>query len=1082
MQPLILITVNYTAHKFYFGLMKKFYTLLLAFFVVHYFQAQIECPGFPITLMAAGTQSVCDITLQDAGGGGAYPDQNITMTLCPTEAGDVIQLYFSAFALANPPGGNGDDALLIYDGPDTSAPFLGGYGGSDIQGLPVTGTVNNPTGCLTLVFQDNGAANTTSPGFEACVTCTTPCDPPTSASAITSPIPNDPLIQSVGVCAGAPVNFSGAGSSAGTGFSINSYHWDFDDGVLDNTSGMNVSHIFDQPGEYIVILSIEDNNLGEDGIGCQSLNIIPLQVLVSTIPNYPGILSQETCFPEEVELTAEIFTDLNNDGIADNEVDVISPTWTALPPQVVSGQTYLADGAGFSYSSCLEFDFFEDGQTLENCSDLYSVFVNMEHSYMGDLGVFVTCPDGTVVNMVDWGTNGGGGTFLGVALDDNGTEPGVGWDYYWEPYATNGTWGANSGIGASLPSGSYESAEDLCSLVGCPLNGSWCISVTDNLAIDNGYIFAWGLNLNPALYPDVTTFTPVIGLGADSSFWSGPNIQYMSWDADTIQVLPPSPGSYDYTYTILNNFGCQFDTTITVEWNETPTVSAGPDQLYSCGQVLMDGSLIGTPPFAAFQYSWSPSIGLLNNANIQDPIVLALPQSTVFTLTGFPVGHPVCVSSDDVLVSLDPLGDPGLDTEISICSNDAPFDMTNVLDGNPVSTGVWLDQNDVPLPNNFFDPMLLTPGNYTYSVAFGNCEAQAILSINMALPTQIQISNDTSICEFTEVNFELLNITDGQPSFSNLWTFNGNFISNANTDGSYIPTSSGQLCLDVTDACDYVASECFYVELLPTPLVTFMADTTIQCWPLAFKLESLVDPNLYESLQWIISNDVTAQDLDSIVISFDQPGSYDVSLFVVNDLGCTYSKTENGYLNSLFPPTAGFDSDPQPTDISNTEIHFEDLSIGEIANYNWEFGNPVLGTSAQSNPSFTFPNNIGAIYPVSLKVIDIYNCVDSVEGFVDINDIFQFYVPNTFTPNYDGINDFFFVKGADIDNTRFLFQIYNRWGEKIFESNDMNVPWTGEVKGGDYFAVDGTYNWRAIVVSAGTGVKKELEGILNVIR
>jgi hypothetical protein len=118
-------------------------------------------------------------------------------------------------------------------------------------------------------------------------------------------------------------------------------------------------------------------------------------------------------------------------------------------------------------------------------------------------------------------TNGGGGTFLGDAIDDESTAPGVGWDYLWSPEATNGTWGENAGAG-SLPSGTYEPAGDLCDLVGCPLNGEWTFTVTDNIAIDNGFIFYWGLNLNPALYPGVTTFTPQIGIGTDSSFGQAP--------------------------------------------------------------------------------------------------------------------------------------------------------------------------------------------------------------------------------------------------------------------------------------------------------------------------------------------------------------------------------------------------------------------------------------------------------------------------------------------------------------------------------------------------------------------------------
>jgi len=121
---------------------------------------------------------------------------------------------------------------------------------------------------------------------------------------------------------------------------------------------------------------------------------------------------------------------------------------------VVSGTTYLADGAGFSYSSSITYDFFDADQILENCNDFFGVFVNMEHSYMGDLGLTITCPNGTVVDLVSY-PNGGGNTFLGEPVDDNTTDnliPGVGYDYVWSPNATNGTWGAES---ANAPSVSY---------------------------------------------------------------------------------------------------------------------------------------------------------------------------------------------------------------------------------------------------------------------------------------------------------------------------------------------------------------------------------------------------------------------------------------------------------------------------------------------------------------------------------------------------------------------------------------------------------------------------------------------------
>ncbi|MFN9798873.1 MAG: hypothetical protein ACK54P_02545, partial [Bacteroidota bacterium] len=219
------------------------------------------------------------------------------------------------------------------------------------------------------------------------------------------------------------------------------------------------------------------------------------------------------------------------------------------------------------------------------------------HSFLGDLGITITCPNGTTVSLLDW-PNAGGSTFLGEAVDDGSQTPGTGYDYFWDPCATNGTLSENTpgGFNTPLPSGTYESSQNLCNLVGCPLNGQWTFGVTDNLAIDNGYIFSWGVNINPALIPGLTTFTPTIGAGADSSYWSGPFIGSADSGLDMITLDITEPGSYDYTYTVVNSFGCSNDTTITVVVELPPLVDAGEDLLFNCEPLLIEGGFQDLPP------------------------------------------------------------------------------------------------------------------------------------------------------------------------------------------------------------------------------------------------------------------------------------------------------------------------------------------------------------------------------------------------------------------------------------------------------------------------------------------------------
>jgi gliding motility-associated-like protein len=222
-------------------------------------------------------------------------------------------------------------------------------------------------------------------------------------------------------------------------------------------------------------------------------------------------------------------------------------------------------------------------------------------------------------------------------------------------------------------------------------------------------------------------------------------------------------------------------------------------------------------------------------------------------------------------------------------------------------------------------------------------------------------------------------------------------------------------------------------------------------------------------------------------ISFDAPGTYGVELILTNAAGCNYSIANNAYLTSYAPPTVSYTVGPQPTDIYDTELHFESVTNGyPITNYAWTFNSMIgtlIGGSAAANPVFTFPNDFGGTYMVNLEVTDIHNCTAFVSGnSVQINDITQFYIPSGFTPNNDGLNDVLQFVGADIDETRFQFEVFNRFGEKMFESTDPNAAWTGNTGDGGYYAPNGVYSWRAIVVSESTGAKRELNGSIIIMR
>jgi gliding motility-associated-like protein len=118
-----------------------------------------------------------------------------------------------------------------------------------------------------------------------------------------------------------------------------------------------------------------------------------------------------------------------------------------------------------------------------------------------------------------------------------------------------------------------------------------------------------------------------------------------------------------------------------------------------------------------------------------------------------------------------------------------------------------------------------------------------------------------------------------------------------------------------------------------------------------------------------------------------------------------------------------------------------------------------------------------------MTVVDANGCSDVYTGDVVIGDIFQVFIPNTFTPNGDGINDVFYVNGADIDPNDFEVIIFNRWGDVVHKSSNPNEVWQGEDHADSlYFAQDGVYQYVIKVGSLSTSERRELSGFVLLLR
>ena len=180
----------------------------------------------------------------------------------------------------------------------------------------------------------------------------------------------------------------------------------------------------------------------------------------------------------------------------------------------VSDTLFLPDSVIVSY--ILAVNSFPLGLSLTNISEFLGVCLVIEHSYLADLDISLTCPDGSTVFLKQDGS--GGATFLGepvsVGCPDSETSnsvPGTGYEYCWTSNPLHGTMGSEGGMynytytdlngnihtaQSYLPEGSYTYYLPPSNLIGCPLNGDWKINISDNLGLDNGYIFGLSLSFS----------------------------------------------------------------------------------------------------------------------------------------------------------------------------------------------------------------------------------------------------------------------------------------------------------------------------------------------------------------------------------------------------------------------------------------------------------------------------------------------------------------------------------------------------------------------------------------------------------
>ena len=265
-----------------------------------------------------------------------------------------------------------------------------------------------------------------------------------------------------------------------------------------------------------------------------------------------------------------------------------------------------------------------------------------------------------------------------------------------------------------------------------------------------------------------------------------------------------------------------------------------------------------------------------------------------------------------------------------------------------------------------------------------------------------------------------------------------------------VPFNADQdLHVIVTDQCGLSLQRTIALRVQVPPAVSLPPIIAEGCAPLAVNMP---DPQLGSGLTylWTLGNGSTSGAPAPSVVY--QAGSYAVSLTVSTILGCTSTSPTQGIVNAWQPPTAGFTANMWNTTAANANIVFTDQSVGSISSWSWIFGDG--GTSANDSPEHTY-TDVGT-FQVSLTVTDVHGCSDETDGNIIITPVYDVVIPTAFTPNGHGgnggaydpndlSNDVFYAFVRFVKE--FRMRVFNRWGELIFESDDVRVGWDGYYRG-----------------------------------
>jgi gliding motility-associated-like protein len=353
---------------------------------------------------------------------------------------------------------------------------------------------------------------------------------------------------------------------------------------------------------------------------------------------------------------------------------------------------------------------------------------------------------------------------------------------------------------------------------------------------------------------------------------------------------------------------------------------------------------------------------------------------------------------------------------------------------------------------------MVQPVNGTfYSVGVqdvNGCIAASSVSVSVLPPLQTNYSPTFGdICIGGTTTFTATGISGNGGPYTYTWTPGG---INTNTI-SVSPTVTTTYTLITSDGCSPNDTISVNVFVNVAPVATFTNSPLSGCE--LFDIEFGSTTFGYSNCVWNFMGVST----NSCNVNYQlSAGTYTTQLTVIGTNGCIGISPVATV--TVFPkPNPYFYWTPEDPNILMNDITFYDQStVGlPITKWHWSFGDifvaPTYDTANTQNGAHTY--NTPDTYPVKLIVTNSFGCIDSITRLLKIEDDYVIYIPNTFTPHKAGNNDVFKISGVGFQSEGFVMSIYDRWGNMIYQTTDINKGWDGKIRG-NILANTDTYVYR----------------------